>query len=365
MPQPDNFDSRESRSTGAQRAGDQSPRSNGATAQSPRTLVKKTLEYDSPARVPRHLWTLPWAEVNHPGAIEKIQREFPDDIVSSPGFFEKEPRTEGDAYKPGTFIDEWGCVFENKNDGAIGEVKDPVINDWSDVEKVRLPEERLTINRDKVNEFCSNTDRFVIAGKFPRPFERLQFLRRTENLYMDLIEEPSELHEMIRRMHDFYMKEIELWARTDVDALMIMDDWGAQSALLINPETWRKIFKPLYADYIAVGRKYNKYMFMHSDGHTLAIIPELIDMGLNAINAQIFCIGVENLRKFRGKLTFWGEIDRQHLLPYGSIEDIRGAVKSVKENLYAEGGTIAQCEFGPGAKPENVYEVFKTWSEIV
>ena len=64
---------------------------------------------------------------------------------------------------------------------------------------------------------------------------------------------------------------------------------------------------------------------MHSDGHTLRIIPKLIDLGLDAMNAQLFCMGVENLRPFRGKITFWGEIDRQHLLPYGTEEQIADA----------------------------------------
>lgn len=104
---------------------------------------------------------------------------------------------------------------------------------------------------------------------------------------------------------------------------------------------------------------------MHSDGHTLRVIPKLIDLGLDALNCQIFCMGAENLKPFKGKLTFWGEIDRQNLLPYGTREDIHQAVKSVYENLWQDGGCIAQCEFGPGASPDNVYQVFKSWEEMV
>ena len=103
---------------------------------------------------------------------------------------------------------------------------------------------------------------------------------------------------------------------------------------------------------------------MHSDGHTLRIIPKLIDIGLDAMNAQIFCIGVENLRQYRGKMTFWGEIDRQHLLPKGTLEDIDNAVQSVYDNLWQDGGCIAQCEFGPGGNPENVYRVYEKWGKI-
>ena len=103
---------------------------------------------------------------------------------------------------------------------------------------------------------------------------------------------------------------------------------------------------------------------MHSDGNTLDIYPRMIELGLDAFNTQIFCIGLEQLEKYKGKITFWGEIDRQHLLPDGSTEDIENAVKAVYERLWSDGGCIAQCEFGPGAKPDNVYTVFRTWDEV-
>jgi len=103
---------------------------------------------------------------------------------------------------------------------------------------------------------------------------------------------------------------------------------------------------------------------MHSDGHILAIIPDLIELGLDALNSQIFCMGPENLKQFRGRLTFWGEMDRQWLLPHGTPEEIDAAVREVAAALYQRGGVIAQCEFGPGAKPENVRQLFATWQEL-
>ena len=104
---------------------------------------------------------------------------------------------------------------------------------------------------------------------------------------------------------------------------------------------------------------------MHSDGFITDIIPDLIEIGLDALNAQIFCMGIDELGdKFQGKLTFWGEIDRQHLLPSGSKQDIQMAVKDIWKYLYADGGIIAQCEFGLRAKPENIRTVFETWDSL-
>lgn len=76
-------------------------------------------------------------------------------------------------------------------------------------------------------------------------------------------------------------------------------------------------------------------------------------------------MSLKNLKQFKGQITFWGEIDRQNLLPHGSLQDIEDAVKSVKANLWQDGGCIAQCEFGLGANPNNVYKIFETWNKII
>lgn len=332
-----------------------------------RELVLETLEFrNKNERIPRHMWTLPWSQINHGEMVTKINTEYPDDFDVAPEVLAEKTIEEGNEYEVGEYKDRWGCLFTNIHEGIIGEVKAPIVNgeEWEDVDNIHIPAEQLTFDRDAVNEFCKNTDKFVFAAPCPRPFEQLQFIRGTEDLYMDLMDMPDKMKIFLNDMHVFYCQLLEEWAKTDVDALRFMDDWGSQNSLLINPQMWREIFKPMYQDYINIAKKYGKKIFMHSDGNTLQIIPDLIEMGLDALNAQIFCIEVENLAPFAGKLTFWGEIDRQHLLVEGITEDIANAVKKVYETLWSDGGCIAQCEFGPGANPENVYEVFHTWEEL-
>jgi hypothetical protein len=105
---------------------------------------------------------------------------------------------------------------------------------------------------------------------------------------------------------------------------------------------------------------------MHSDGNISAIYPHLVELGLDAINSQVFCIGLEKLAPFRGRITFWGEPDRQHLLPHGTRTEVGAAVRQMHEMLWADGGgCIAQCELSVGANPENVRQVFETWNRLV
>jgi uroporphyrinogen decarboxylase len=330
-------------------------------------LVLRTLNFDNPDRVPRQLWLLPWAVNNYSKEVKKIQEDFPDDITGVPGFHKTPVKTYGDPYEIGEYIDEWGCRFTNYQKGVIGEIKEPLIGgeEWEDKDSLKLPESRLDIDIDKINDFCrQNKDKFLMAGACPRPFERMQFIRGTEQFYMDLMLRHTAMFDILEKIHGFYCKELELWAKTDVDALMFMDDWGSQNTLLINPDIWVKIFKPMYKDFIDIAHSYNKKIFMHSDGYILPIIPHLIELGLDAVNSQIFCMDFKDLSRFKGKITFWGEIDRQHLLPDGTTDDIEEAVKLVKNTLWENGGCIAQCEFGAGANPNNVYKVFETWNNL-
>ncbi len=330
-----------------------------------RELVKATLEFrNTTGIVPKQLWALPWAYNNHADALQKINEDFPADMTGCAGVkYAEHAKTVGDAYTVGTHIDAWGAVFDNIQTGVIGEVKHPVIEDWDDTSKVHFPREWLSFDIDSVNAGCRNTDKFVTGDCCPRPFEQTQFLRGTENLYMDLVEKPAGMFKFLEQMHEFYCELVTKWCQTEVDGIGFMDDWGSQNSLLIHPKTWAEIFKPMYKDYIDIAHKHGKKTFMHSDGNTLSIIPHLIELGLDAFNTQIFCIGVENLAEFKGKITFWGEIDRQHLLPYGTLSDIENAVNLVRDTLWDNGGCIAQCEFGAGAKPENVRRVFETWAK--
>jgi hypothetical protein len=331
----------------------------------PREIVYQTLNLQNPTRIPNQLWLLPWATKRFPREIDQIHQEFPDDIVGAGHLRPEGKRVSGDPYAVGESVDAWGCKRVNVQEGVIGEVKDPLIQDpdWSDRDNLIIPEELLDFDKTSINQYCRTTDAFVSTGGFTL-FERMQWLRGTEQLMMDLVHPQPGMMEVLMKVHDFNCRLTEKLCRCDIDAIMWLDDWGAQNNLLIHPRTWVKIFKPLYQEYINIAKRYGKKSFMHSDGHILAILPHLIDMGLDAINSQIFCMGVDALKHFRGKITFWGEMDRQYLLAFASTDEVALAVEQVYEGLWQSGGCIAQCEFGVGAKPENVLQVFQTWKRL-
>jgi hypothetical protein len=338
-------------------------------AQTSREIVRRCVRFEHPARIPRELWTLPWAEEHFPDALRKIRARFPGDFGGPSDVFRPSPRRRGNAYEIGTFVDEWGCAFTQVQRGVIGEVRAPLIAEIADWRSVRPPYETLPDNpaaaRDRVNRDCADSTLFMRAG-CARPWERYQFLRGSQNAMVDVMEPDAGAAELLRVIHEFYLKEMEFWAGTDVDALLFMDDWGAQSQLLIPPPVWRELFKPLYKDYCDLAHSRGKLIFMHSDGHIAEIYDDLIEIGVDAINSQLFCMDMADLaRRAKGRITFWGEIDRQHVLPSADPQKGREAVRLVARHFYnPAGGVIAQFELGAGANPETALAIFDEWAAV-
>jgi uroporphyrinogen-III decarboxylase len=80
----------------------------------------------------------------------------------------------------------------------------------------------------------------------------------------------------------------------------------------------------------------------HSDGNILPIIPELIEIGLDVLNpVQPACMDPAELkRRFGDRLCFWGTLDEQHTLPFGSPGDVVAEVQTRLRTAGRDGGLI-------------------------
>jgi uroporphyrinogen decarboxylase len=336
------------------------------SAMTGRQRVKAALDFTGPDRIPRDLWTLPYIPARRSGELKALQEEFPMDIGGAGATYPPGLITTPAYSDAGEYTDEWGSVWVLAEDGLAGEVKRPALNEWSDLEHWQPPWD-LIRRRDmsSVNRACEQSDRFMLSECHVRIFERLQFLRGSENLFCDLAYGRPEFFKLLEMVHDFYLQDVRAWCATDVDAIFMMDDWGARSSLLIKPQTWREIFKPLYKQYCDLIHAAGKYVFFHSDGHIQAIYGDLVELGMDAINSQLFTMDIEELgRLYKGKVTFWGEMDRQHTLAFGTPEDVRADVRRVHQNLdTGKGGVIAQCEWGKLDPAANICAVYQSWLE--
>lgn len=328
-----------------------------------RELVVRTLNHSPVPRVPRDLW-LPAGENLIPAdELAEINVRYPSDIVQPEIAPPHSKKSQGKPSKGGDYTDAWGCVWHVASPGAVPELKVSPLAESGKIGSYQPPVELLEKSRfSKVNKSCQTTNRFVLAWSEVRPFDRLRQLRG-EAALVDLARGTKDIRNLLAMLNDFAMKEIEMWAQTDVDGVMFRDDWGTPDGLLISAEMWREIFRPLYREYCRILHARDKFVFFRSGGNILDIFGDLTKVGIDAIHSQMHLMEVERLAKrYRGRVTFWGEMDPQQIKNPSSLDELRKSVLTVRKALdFGAGGVIAQCRWDPDIRIHNIATFFEQW----
>jgi len=327
-----------------------------------RERVIRTLRFDGPDRIPVDLWSLPAAWERHGEGLRQLLERYPTDFGGS-GY--EDPFYDPRAYQVGEYDDVWGCHWVQLRPGMIGEVKRAPLEDYAALESYRPPVHLLDRGFDRVGETLARDHTRFVNGWGGNPFERMQFLRGPENLYMD-IASPSEEFAALRDMvFGFFEALVDRWLKTEVDGITFLDDWGSQRGLLIRPEAWRGLFRPSYERLIGRAKAAGRFVFFHSDGHIFDIYGDLIEMGVDAINSQLWCMDIDAIAaRYAGKVTFWGEVSRQDTLPRGTPDDVRAAARRMRELLFVSGGgLIGEGEVGGDVPLANVEALLTAWNE--
>jgi uroporphyrinogen decarboxylase len=145
---------------------------------------------------------------------------------------------------------------------------------------------------------------------------------------------PEVIEAFVRRQHAFYLDILRRTvqaARGHCDICWLGDDYASQEALIMGPERWRRFIRPYLAEQVRVIHEHGLLVLLHSCGAIRAIIPDLIEIGVNGLLVfQTSAAGMapESIaRDFGGRIVFYGGIDCQQLLTFGSTEDVRAEVR--------------------------------------
>jgi hypothetical protein len=327
-----------------------------------RELVIHTLNHEATPRAPRDLWISPGMESTHADAIAEIGIRFPNDIVPPDVAAAQGKRSQGKPHKTGVFTDAWGCGWQIAAKGTPPELNFSPLAESGKIAEYHPPLELLDAARfAKVGKSCEATNRFVLAASETGPFDRLRYLRGDAAL-VDLARGTKESRSLLDMLHDFSCKELEIWANTEVDGVAFHDDLGRDDSLSIAPEMWREIFKPLYRDYCKILHAKDKFVFFGSQGNIVDIFGDLLKIGVDAVHSQIQKMDVEKLAKrYRGRATFWGEIDL-HSLGEPNASSVKEGVLKIRRALdYGSGGVIVQCRWTPDISLQTIAAVFEQW----
>ena len=130
-----------------------------------------------------------------------------------------------------------------------------------------------------------------------------------------------------------------------IDCTTSGDDFGTQNGPFMSAEMFDEMIKPYFKERISYTRRFTDAFYKHHTcGSAYDFIPSLIDCGvdiLNPIQPGTYMMEPERLKKdFGDKLTFWGGIDTQHLLPEGTVRQVKEEVKRILAIMEPNGGYI-------------------------
>jgi uroporphyrinogen decarboxylase len=197
-------------------------------------------------------------------------------------------------------------------------------------------------------------------------FEMSWYLTGMEKFLTDLLTEADYQTLLMDRIMEYIIACGKKLISMGVDILWCGDDFGSQSGMLIDPDTFRKVFKPRIKYMFEEFRKVRSDIKIawHSCGAIVPIIPDFIEAGLDILNPiQPLAHGMDPvyLKKTFGKdLVFFGGIDVQYLLPYGSPQMIRDEVRRRIDILGKDGGYIIAPAHNiqPDTSVENILAFF-------
>ncbi len=282
-------------------------------------------------------------------------------------------------------IDMWGVkrvktqyYYDISSDGIplknINSLGDLEKYNWPDPEKII--EANIDIIEKNSKYFHNKTNYAIVYHSGASIFERSWMLRGFNEFIIDLIKNPKFACKIMDIIMDFYEKilnETLIIIGKYIDIVTITDDLSFQQGPIIPIDIYRKYIKPKHKKLIeTIKSKANVKIFIHCCGSASYFYEDFIDIGIDIVNpVQVSAKNMDTKilkEKYGNKLCFWGAIDTQKVLPFGSIKDVEKEVKKRISDLAPEGGYILAPVHNIQADvpPENIikmYEIAKKYGK--
>ena len=185
----------------------------------------------------------------------------------------------------------------------------------------------------------------VFSGYVCGVFEEAKEWIGDEALLTIPYEDPDRLTNMLDRITDYKMELYGAYAQAGVDIVHIGDDLGTQNSLIMSPDQYREWYRPRHQQIIRHLRsiKPNVLIAFHCCGHVTPLLPDLIELGvdiLEAVQPETMDIG-ELKRQYGRHITFWGAIGNQSVLARLKPDEIRKSIHQTLALMSPGGGYLA------------------------
>ncbi len=208
----------------------------------------------------------------------------------------------------------------------------------------------------------------AVSCGYMAPFYLHNLLRGLETSLVDPLEDSGFTHFLLQKICDFeYEYHLRMFQACEglIDVAQVTDDLGSQTGPLIRLKTYREFYKPHHQRFIDLCHNFGIKVFHHDDGSMRLFLPDLVEMGIDILNpVQWTCPNmdmVELKQEFGTKISFHGAIDNQHILPFGTPEEVRAEVRHCIDSLASDqtGYILASCHnIQPITPVENILAMY-------
>jgi len=244
--------------------------------------------------------------------------------------------------EPDIFCDEWNVLWDRSIDRDIGTPVNCVLEDMN-LDRLQVPDpldpERFA-HFDPIIEI--NAHRYILVKFSYSLFERAWSLRGMENLMVDMVQNPSFVHELLDVINDHNLRLLDHLCRYTIDGIYFGDDWGFQRGLLMSPDMWREFIRPRVKRMYRRAHELGWEVFIHSCGNISAILDDIVEAGVNVFNPfQPEVMDIEAvIKKHARRLAFYGGLSIQQTLPFCSTEEVKREVEHRLGLAHRFGGYI-------------------------
>ena len=272
-----------------------------------------------------------------------------------------------------SYIDEWGTKFKKPKSSLYYDPVPPYPLDNAtsikEIKRYPWPDSqdpgRIKGLEEEARNLYENTDYAIIADiPFLGPLECSWQQLRGPKFLEDLIINKSFAKALLEKIANIQIQIFDKYLDAVgkyIQVVMVSEDLGVQNSTIISPKLYREMIKPIHAKLWGyVKKKTDAYLFLHSCGSVYALIPDIIELGVDILNpVQVSAKNMDTKRlkkEFGTHLTFWGGVDTQRVMPNGSLEEVEKEVKRRIKDLAPGGGYVltAVHSIQPDVKPENI-----------
>jgi len=271
------------------------------------------------------------------------------------------------------FVDEWGIKW-GRGPYYYDMIDHPLRNATiAELETFQWPnpaDPGRTRGLEKEAKILRETTDFAIVADsiYGGLFETAWWLRGFEKLMVDFYKNIEFVEVLLDRLLELFKSFYTEFLRSVggyVHVVQFGDDYAMQTGPIVSPQLFRRFIKPgLKELYDHIHQTTKAKIFHHSCGSVRALIPDLIEAGvdiLNPVQPSAANMEPESLKRdFGSSICFHGGLDVQRLLPFENAENISREAEKVAETLGAGGGYVFASAHNMQAftPPENICAAF-------